>query len=359
MQKRRISALPLGLCLGILSVLTSLLFHFFPALCETLYSRGLFVALRWLWGGLSKALPFPIAYLEALLLLALFLGTLRRWFLMGNWKKRLQRLSVGTLNFLGWAVFLFQFAWGFNYQRISTETQTGLELQGLTLEELQAAYGQTLDSAVHFRQQVRDFAFDENKQLPLLHDGLVRALRAHGYPTPGWVFVKPLFGGSLLHFETAGIYLPFAGEGYYDSGLHALSKPFTACHELAHAYGFGDEGICNFWAYVSNSQLRDPLIRYSTELRYLRYLYSAIRRIDPEAYRALVQGMPGELKGDIRAILKKQDAYTSFFPEIRDRVYNSYLKTQGVKEGIRSYSRIVVLVEAWKRQRKKTPPASE
>ena len=351
LQPTKRSFLP-GILLGTTSIAVSVLFHYYPQLCEQLYSRTFFIAFRHLIGIFSRLLPFPIVYLEAVLLIIFFFFSIKKWLKTKGWKSRCARLLLGILSFIGWAIFLFQFSWGFNYQRIPVERHLKLHLKGLELKELETAYQYTLDSALYYRKQIDDFHFNEKKHLPEIHKALTQTLRNSQYAAPEWVFVKPLFDGSLLHFETAGIYIPFAGEGYYDSGLHDLSKPFTACHELSHAYGFGDEGLCNFWAYVANSSSKEPLIRYCTELRYLRYLYSAIRRINPKAYNRLIKAMPDNVRNDIIAIIKKHNGYASFFPKFRDQVYNSYLKTQGVKEGIKSYSRIVVLVEAWKRKQK-------
>lgn len=48
--------------------------------------------------------------------------------------------------------------------------------------------------------------------------------------------------GCLLVFGTAGIFWPFSGEGYVDSGLDSLVIPFTMAHEFAHGFGWTDEG---------------------------------------------------------------------------------------------------------------------
>jgi hypothetical protein len=51
----------------------------------------------------------------------------------------------------------------------------------------------------------------------------------------------------------------------------------------------------------------------------------------------------------INAVLRK---YPGFFPTFSTLFYNSYLKSQGVEEGVISYSRVVAMVTTW---RKKAP----
>ncbi|MCB0582976.1 MAG: DUF3810 family protein, partial [Phaeodactylibacter sp.] len=69
-----------------------------------------------------------------------------------------------------------------------------------------------------------------------------------------------------------GLYFPFTGEGHIDAGLHPLQKPYVMAHELAHGYGFGDEGTCNFLGYLACIGSDDPVIAYIGHLNYWRTL---------------------------------------------------------------------------------------
>ena len=153
----------------------------------------------------------------------------------------------------------------------------------------------------------------------------------------------------LLRISTAGVYLPWVLEAHIDAGLHPLQHAFTLTHEATHAYGFTDEGVCNFWAYVATHDHSNLYIRYAGLLTYWRYLASSYRKVAPEAYRAYRrEEVPTGISNDLMAIYRNGQQYPDILPAVRDRAYDTYLKSQGVKEGLQSYSRVVLLVQAWR-----------
>jgi len=135
-----------------------------------------------------------------------------------------------------------------------------------------------------------------------------------------------VFHWSFLRFGTAGLYWPFVGEGNIDSGLHELQQPFTMAHELAHGYGITNEGVCNFIAYLACQNAENDFIRYSGLVTYWRY--AAI------AYQGF----------------ENLDKYPDIMPTFRNFAYDKYLKSQGISEGLASYSQIIMLVDAWERR---------
>ncbi|MCB0644788.1 MAG: DUF3810 family protein, partial [Phaeodactylibacter sp.] len=71
------------------------------------------------------------------------------------------------------------------------------------------------------------------------------------------------------------------------------------------------------------------------------------RQINPDAYAAAYEALPEAIKGDLQAIYESIYRYPDWFPKIRYWVYDQFLKSQGVKEGIQSYSQISQLVAAY------------
>ena len=59
----------------------------------------------------------------------------------------------------------------------------------------------------------------------------------------------------------------------------------------------------------------------------------------------------GATVADLRAIRAASDAYTEIAPRVRDLVYDSYLRTQGVPDGLSSYGRIIDYVVAVRKAR--------
>ena len=181
---------------------------------------------------------------------------------------------------------------------------------------------------------------------------IAAALTAEGYPAPGRPRARSLYPrGILLHFSTSGVYWPWAGEGNIDAGLHVLQKPSVIAHELGHAYGFGDEGTCSFWAWLAGNQTTDPLLAYAYRLDYWRRLAGKLRQAEPEAYWAWRKDRlaPG-IRNDLQAIYDNQALYRDIAPVIRDVTYDAYLRAQGVHDGMLNYGTVIELVEGYRRR---------
>lgn len=186
---------------------------------------------------------------------------------------------------------------------------------------------------------------------PKIRACLTAVLADFHYPTPGRVRGRELPAGALLSFNTAGVYLPWVGEGHIDGGLHPLQKPFTLAHELAHGYGFTDEGTCNFLAYLACLRCSDPYVRYSGELTYWRYVFSALRQQSRSAYLLTRAKIPSGMHNDLAAIKDAMARYPDRLKGLQASAYDGYLKSQGIQTGMGSYDYIVQLTIAWRKKR--------
>ncbi|MEM6804960.1 MAG: DUF3810 family protein, partial [Bacteroidota bacterium] len=129
--------------LGLLTLLINAIFRSNPYFTEVVYSRGIFLLIRWIWDYSLGLIPIPLLYVFSPLFIFYFV---RRW-RKGRvhrqarpWKNRVGSLVISLLGFAGIAVFLFYFLWGFNYQRLPVAQQLKLELSELTDEEVVAEY---------------------------------------------------------------------------------------------------------------------------------------------------------------------------------------------------------------------------
>lgn len=326
---------------------------------EQYYSRGLFLYIRSLFDYTTGLLPFPTLYILLLALLIFLIKKLRSKSLTGQKPtRRLLFFLKGLLGILSAVVFLFLLLWGFNYGRVSIEEQLGFEPEPLDYFQLTKELEQATEELIYARSlipgitdsalQVEFIAAEDEDEI---RRELKTCLNGFGYPTPGKVRGRLLHPkGSLLRISTAGVYLPWVGEGHIDPGLHPIQIPFVMAHEMSHGYGFGDEGTCNFTAYLALANSENPIFAYSARLGYWNYLARAVYGYDPEAYRDFYLCLPVGVRADRRAIIENGKKYPDIFPVARDAFYNQYLKTQGIKEGIKNYSRVVMLGAAWRKK---------
>jgi len=329
---------------------------------ERMYSRGLFVGLRGIWDYTLPLLPIPLFYVFWVAVLAWLVRTVivfrRGRRMQGKVKGRWRSLVLRFLNGAAMLVVVFLLGWGFNYGRLPVDHSMGFTRYQPTLDELrQRVYDDAAELAI-LRQKVSSdsaaigAAVFSPKLESEIRSALATALKVAGYPVAGRPRVRQLVPkGILLRLSTAGVYWPWAGEGNIDAGLHPLQKPAVMAHELAHAYGFGDEGTCTFWAWLAGRQSTDSAVHYAIQLSYWRRLAGKLRQQEPDAYWAWrAANLDPGVRNDLQAIYDNSELYQDIAPVVRDAAYDTYLKTQGIHEGLLNYGTVVGLVEGYRRR---------
>ncbi len=346
--------------LGILTLLIRFLFSLQPNVAERLYSRGLFLGIRWVFDHSFAFLPFN----SLLLLLPIMIFIIvRRWVRgrrrtdKGNFKQRFLRTGRHLLSLVGALVCLFFFLWGFNYQRVPVREQLSLSLTAPDSLLLERELRQASMLAEGARLQIPGITADtltaalapEHLEAKVASD-ISATLGRLGFPASGRVrarLIRP--GGWMLSLNVAGIYNPFTGEGNVSTALTDPQIPFTMAHEMAHGYGFGDEGTCNFWALLACAQSSDPYIRYSGRLTWWLYLARELNFQAPATYRNVYAEVPAGLKADLAARRNNSRKYAGRASRLGSIVNDQYLKLQGVEKGIESYNQVVLMYLAWTR----------
>lgn len=273
-------------------------------------------------------------------------------------KKRKVSRIVLLSNFIGWIVFVFYWSWGYNYARPAFAERVSLESSKPDIEFLYSELLEVDSTLQALRKSIQgsDSTALRSEHSPLnlqkiINESQVKFIKALDQPVfalPRIRELKP--SGTLLRIKTAGVYFPFVLEGHIDNGLHPLEKPYVMAHEMAHAYAFTDEGVCNFIGFMTCVNSDNLYVQYSGWLEYQGYLYRALRRNFPKKLETSNYSLPVAVVSDLKAIRKRLDKYPSIAPKIRDLFYNNYLKAQGVKAGMASYSQITRLAYSYKMQ---------
>lgn len=328
---------------------------------EDYYSRGLYLLVRLTIADISQYVPFALVYIVFPVLLGgLVYAGWRSWRSERYWWARLRAMSFFVAGSLSFLVIAFLWSWGFNYGRVSVADQLSIDEINFSVDSLEKALRRETVAIVQLRSQlpmdISDSIALSASSMPaateeLLVTGLEKVLHRMNYPVAGSVSVKKLYPpGALLRFSTMGVFFPFSGEGHYDAGLSHLLQPEVIAHELAHGYGFGDEGECNFWAYLACMEVNHPWIQYAGRLVYWRTLAQQYKRIMPDAYRLFRASLPPGILADNDAINANLLAFKRIMPELRHSAYDAYLRLQGIGEGIDNYDKVVVLVESWRQK---------
>lgn len=344
-----------GGCLGLFAILLRVLAAQSPQLTEKWYSATLYPIVRGLLDHTLVLLPFPAFYL--LLLFLLFLGY-RLFRSLKQFTSRKQKLLFFPrvlINFSGWVIFLFLMLWGLNYYRVPLYQHLNLNPEPLPLALLVEEMEATQKSLVSLRKGLQadttalpdapEFSFQNS----LVRDEMKGFLKKWNHSWKGAPVVKQFHpNGSLRKLGIFGIYFPFTGEAYLDPSLHPLEKSFTMAHELAHGFGITNEGEANFMAWLICSKSKQPFIRYSATMKLFRYQLNDLYRMDEGDYSHFVANIPELIKRDIREIQASNNAIKPYSIELSRKSNDLYLKSQGVKEGVKSYAQLPMLVHAWK-----------
>jgi hypothetical protein len=346
--------------LGALTVVLRVLAGCFPTATEQIYSRGLFLGVRTVIDFSWGMSPIPFSYIVILGLLGYW-----GWKIWRNRKQARkpfkQRLRLALLNIGGFAgalVFFFHFFWGFNYARIPIEEKLGLQLDSLSVEQLCFEAEWAARQAEKARAAIPGISNDSIDASLLPQDmeqevrrSVQKCMALMEYPFAGRVrgrIIKP--GGWMLSVGISGIYNPFTGEGNVSGAQTPQKYPFTMAHEMAHACGFGDEGTCNFIGMVACECSENPFIQYSGRMGYFQHVGNDIAELDPLLYRMLIQQLDPGIRADMRANYNNYMRYAGRISKIGQSVNNAYLNVQGVKGGINSYDRVVVMRAAWRKR---------
>ena len=330
-----------------------------PEATDEIYSRIFFPGIRNIIDITLGMLPFPSVYLFIVTVLLVIGICSWRLSKKAGWKSKLLYSLQALANGLGALIFFFLVLWGFNYQRTPIVQQLGLQPKAMNLEQVKSEVLITYRLAQQHRNAVtRDTAaIEEILSYPEL-EKLVRSNIAENLDMLGLNFTgRPrtkLFPppGFMRKMGILGIYFPFTGESYIDPTLHALEKPFTVAHEMAHSYGVTDEGEANFIAWVICTNSDDPLLRYSGQLRLLNYQLTDYYRMAPEEYRDWVKTLDKGIRNDMISIRKASEAIKAYSLELSRKTNDVFLKTQGVKAGVNSYQELPKLAFAWRERMK-------
>lgn len=187
--------------------------------------------------------------------------------------------------------------------------------------ELSGQMQRTEEGEIIYEGNMRKKAISDMQALGETYDALQGF-----YPMP-----KPLYFSDFVSQQyMLGYYFPFSMEANYNKVAYVTNLPVTMCHELAHLKGYIQEDEANFIGFLACISSDDLLFQYSGYLSVLNYVnndfYEAVGE-DYERYMAEVQ-------------IDRQVYEDAVFVE-------TFLKLNGVDDGMVAYSRVVDLLLQW------------
>jgi hypothetical protein len=309
-----------------------------PAFVERWYSRGFYLLLQRALTPVTSAVP--VALLDAAILGAAGCAI---FFLLKRWRShgRTAALKGAALTLVAAAAALylvFLLLWGLNYRRVTLEAKLAYDQSRVTRE----ATRQLAEAATGELNRFARSAGDLQRAPGALESSFARVQQHLGAARPA-VPAPPkrsIFSWYLRSAGIDGMMNPFFLEIILNPEVLPMERPFSLAHEWAHLGGYADESEANFVAWLTCVGA-DPVSQYSGWLEAFRYAAAALPRGERNA---LYERLAPDVLADLRAInerLGRADPVVSGFAR---NVYDSYLRSQGVNEGIASYGAVLRLM---------------
>lgn len=364
LRKKRlwlILLLPLGF---LLTTLTAR----FPRATDRIYSRGIYRGLSRVIGGFFSLIPFSVAELLVVLLLAvipisLIVLVVRLIRDREGRRKRLLNLVANLFCTAGCLYFVFVLVCGINYTRPGFAELSRLEIRHSSVEELSA-----LCTALVERCNAAEAATasDEAGVSTLsfeTHRALTDACRA-AYGKAGEAYdslsgfaprAKAVVSSrGMSYLDIAGVYFPFTFECNVNVDQPAYNLPATILHEMAHFKGFMREEDANFIAYLVSGYSDEPELVYSGTLLATVYATNALYAADPEEYDRVVSALSDGVRADLAAARAYWQQFATPLAKVSGSVNDTYLRANRQQEGVKSYGRMVDLLLAEYRRENET-----
>ncbi len=251
----------------------------------------------------------------------------------------LERLITSLVIIAG----LFLLTWGLNYNRLALEDVLALSDYQASQEDLEALseyllniMQQTqLEAAARISADV-DTALQAGRTslqtvIWELTDQRVTLPTQPKYTLPGLL----MRSGNAI-----GVVSPWLLEAHVDGALPAPFALMVSLHEFVHLAGYAGEADADFLAVVAGLRADNPLMRYSAALTLFR---SLAWRLPQTSYRELYDRLPQQARADLseRRAVSARYRMPHWFQSAQIRVYDSYLRSQGVEAGIADYGRMV------------------
>ena len=329
------------------------------------YDRHIFYPFQYLRGQVFDVFPFSLGDIIYLVAGVGLLVTLIKWIAwliqFRQYKDRLALSFVSMINRVLFVYLFFIFGWGANYYQPTLNKYWALNENDSALQQL---------SKAEFRLKVKNelTAFDTflvtqlNQYSAHYHAETFKEIneRAKAYYAtctdtrlkPHGLGIKPTFYGYFMErLAVEGYYNPFTGEGQENSTLPSFMMPFLVCHEMAHQAGIAAEGDANLMAYAVGTASDDSAFHYSCYLEIWLYTNRRLYYRDSATALRLEKQLNKLTTAHLDTIEQLSRKYDNEYARYSSELFDTYLKMQDQKEGIRSYSNVAA--SAWQLEQRR------
>ena len=313
---------------------------------EDLYARRAYPVIQANLTTLSNYSPVALIDIGLLLVIAVVIAI---WVvsIKRAKRKRLRGIAnalISTLAIAAVVYLWFLLTWGFNYARPSLESRLPYDASRVTPQAVRALaeYAIAQANRTHAAAHAAGFPAIDAMPQPLV-TAIQDVERELGRPRttvmakPRYSILSPLFRASSV----SGMCDPFFLETLLNPDLTGPERPIVLAHEWAHLSGYAPEDDASFVGLLAALRA-GPAAEYSA---WLGLAFTAVSQLQPVTQKLVLESLAEGPRRDQQAIY---DRVIGSRVAIVDRAawasYDQMLRSQGVEEGVQSYSRVIELL---------------
>lgn len=325
----------------------------YPNLIERHYSNRIYPSLASFLRIIFGWIPFSIGDILLLIASIWMLVTLFKFFRKKS--KSWSHFLFGIGAKLSMVYFIFYLFWGMNYFRNPLQKNMQLEIPKYNIEELTMLTEKLLikTQEIHFQITRNDTVAVKStlSQIEIFnkaidgYDELSKEYPQFKYNHPK--VKKSLISSFMSYTGTSGYINPFTNEAQINYNNLNYTIPAITTHEIAHQLGYANESEANFIGYLAAINNDDLHYKYSAYLMALRYSLNEIYKSDSALYKEITGRLPTGVKKNITESRNHWKKYENPFEPIFHFIYDTFLKANHQKNGIRSYGKMVGLLMAY------------
>jgi hypothetical protein len=322
----------------------------YPKLIETFYTYGLYQiiskSLRFLLGWIPFSIGDVIYFILILVLIKSIYEVLKYR------KINFNRFLFKTLGIFSIIIFFFNFNWGLNYLRPSLTSVLNISNSKYATNELVAFTKQLIVKTNEIQQKITKndtIVVDDPKTKKELRIMAFAAYKQLAKQNPlfeyNYYSVKSsMFSVPLTYMGFAGYLNPFTNEAQVNYLIPKNSYPATVCHEMAHQIGIASESGANFVGYLAAINSEDSYFNYAGYLMALKYCLYEVYNKNPKEYKLLKTSINKGILKDLQQNQEFWKSYQNWSEKYFKRFYNTFLKANKQKDGIKGYNKVVFLL---------------
>jgi hypothetical protein len=140
---------------------------------------------------------------------------------------------------------------------------------------------------------------------------------------------------------------PFTNEAQVNSLTPPFRLSVISGHEVGHQIGYSAENETNLIGYLVTVHNEDIYFKYAAYAYALSYCLSDMKQNDEQLFETLLPKINTGVKKNYAELNTFWVQYENFTEPIFKAIFNSFLKVNNQTDGIKSYSKVVLLLVSY------------